>query len=83
MVDVNEKRRYWKLKEEALDLTLLRTHLRRERLWTCTKTDYKMNLSKLYFWDNSLSSTGRISNLLLEMCLLVFSCVCMLRSKFT
>jgi len=78
MIDANEKRRYWKLKEEALDLTLLRTHLRRERLWTCTKTDYKMNVSKLYFWDDS-----RISNLLLEMCLLVFSCVYMLRSKFT
>jgi hypothetical protein len=81
-VYVNEKRIHWKLKGKALDHTLLRTHFRRKRLWTCPKTEHKINLSKLYFWNYSLSLTGRISNLLFEMSLVVFSCVYMLRSKF-
>jgi hypothetical protein len=37
---LKEKRRYWKLKEEALDRTLWRT--RWKRLRTCRKTDYRM-----------------------------------------
>jgi hypothetical protein len=39
--DLKEKRRYWKLKEEALDRTLWRT--RWKRLRTCRKADYRMN----------------------------------------
>jgi hypothetical protein len=41
--DLKEKKRYWKLKEEALD----RTHPMENSLWkrlrTCRKTDYRMN----------------------------------------
>jgi hypothetical protein len=37
LYDLKGKRRYWKLKEEALDRTLWK------RLWTCRKTDYRMN----------------------------------------
>jgi hypothetical protein len=40
--DLKEKKRYWKLKEEALDRTLSRTRFWK-RLWTCRKTDYRMN----------------------------------------
>jgi hypothetical protein len=42
--DLNEKRRYWKLKEEALDRTLWRSEISLwKRLRTCRKTDYRMN----------------------------------------
>jgi hypothetical protein len=37
--DLKEKRRYWKLKEETLDLTLWRTRFGRG----CRKTDYRIN----------------------------------------
>jgi hypothetical protein len=40
--DLKEKREYCKLKDEALDSTLWRTHLGRDS-WTCRKTDYGMN----------------------------------------
>jgi hypothetical protein len=36
--DLKERRRYWKLKEEALDRTVFW-----KRLWTCHKTDCGMN----------------------------------------
>jgi len=41
--DHKGKRGYWKLKEEALALTLWRTLWK--RLWTCLKTDYMMMMS--------------------------------------
>jgi hypothetical protein len=44
--DFKEKRRYWKLKEEALDRTLWKTGFGRA-LRTCRKTDYRMNE---YYW---------------------------------
>jgi hypothetical protein len=37
--DLNEKRGYWKLKEEALDCTLFTW----KRLWTSRKTDNRIN----------------------------------------
>jgi hypothetical protein len=39
---LKEKRRYCKLKEEALDRPQLRTCFEK-RLWTCPKTDYGMS----------------------------------------
>jgi hypothetical protein len=39
--DLEENRRYWKLKEEALDRTPWRTRFGRG--YTCRKTDYRMN----------------------------------------
>jgi len=39
---IKEKRGYWKLKEEALDRTLLENWLWK-RLWTCLKADTVMN----------------------------------------
>jgi hypothetical protein len=40
--DLKEKRRYWKLKDEALDRPSLENSLWK-RLRTCRKTDYRMN----------------------------------------
>jgi hypothetical protein len=39
--DLKVKRRYWKLKEEALDSTVENSLWK--RLWTCRKTDCRMN----------------------------------------
>ena len=39
--DFKGKLGYWKLKEEVLDTTLENSF--RKRLWTCHKTDYRMN----------------------------------------
>jgi hypothetical protein len=41
--DLKEKRRYWKLKEEALDSTLWRFWRLWKRLRTCRRADYRMN----------------------------------------
>jgi hypothetical protein len=42
--DLKEKTGYWKLKEVALDRAMWRT------MWTCRKTDYRMNELKIEIW---------------------------------
>jgi hypothetical protein len=49
--DLKEKRRYWKLKEEALAMEISLW----KRLRTCRKTDYRM---MTYVSANKLSSSG-------------------------
>jgi hypothetical protein len=58
--DLNEMRRYWKLKKEALDHTLWRTCIGK-RLWTCHKRDYVMMMNTVL--TSQLNLLNKSSNM--------------------